>query len=99
MQPTYERIPDKGFTQLNFINTVACPVNVTYMAANQAKSFQLNATSLAFEYDLENGPIRVETTVAAMCGSTVFRHSKWSGFIAGSSAKVCQSSCVTYLIV
>ena len=91
MQPTYERIPEKGFTQLNFINTAECPVYVTYTAANQARSFQLNASSHIFEYDLENGPIGIETTTAATCGNIALRQTKWSGYITGSSTKVSTS--------
>jgi len=87
LESTYERIPADGFTQLNVVNTLPCPVNVTYTAANQARSFQLNATTFSFEYHLEDRPIAFETTVPKTCADIVFRQSTWSGFIDGSSAK------------
>ena len=49
MQPTYEKIPDVGQMQLNFINTLPCDVNVNYYVADDENgTAQLNTTSRTF---------------------------------------------------
>ena len=91
MQPTYAKIPGEGLTQLNFINTLPCQVNLSYVhPRNQTtKWIEMSANSFTFERDLEDKPIPVTAHLSsALCGDVNFSTTEWTGTIQGSSKKV-----------
>lgn len=89
-QTTYPRIPATGLTQLNLINTLPCPVSISYAHGNQAdKWLEINAKSYSFERDLNDGPIRVKANLLSpICGNVDFTTVEWTGTIEGASTKV-----------
>jgi len=88
LEPTYERLPGNGLTQLNFINTLPCQVNVDYVIDDVARSLNLNATGYSFERDLKDGNIDVSVRlVAPLCGGIQFVEPQWTGRIHGNSTK------------
>lgn len=88
-QPTYERIPASGLTQLNFINTLPCQVNVDYVIGDVTRSVTLNATSYSFEHDLKDASIEVTARlVTPVCGGIQFTETQWKGQMRGNSTKV-----------
>ena len=50
-QPTYEKLPGPGMTQLNFINTLPCPVNVTYRVGTEGTYDQLISLDDTLRYN------------------------------------------------
>ena len=91
MQPTYEKLPLEGLTQLNFINTLPCHVNLSYVhPGNQTtKWIEMSANSFTFERDLEDQLIAVRARLASPnCGDVNFSETEWSGTIQGASTKV-----------
>ena len=101
-QPTYSRIPDAGLTQLNFINTLPCQINVSYVNANQVKWIDMNATSYWLERDLKDQPMEVTAQLASpACGKMNFSTPTWTGMMKGASGKVnknCTSDTTRFLI-
>ena len=75
---------------MNFINTLPCPVNISYSHANQPdKWLELNAKTYSFERDLSDGPIRVKANLLSpICGNVDFTTAEWMGTIQGVSTKV-----------
>lgn len=90
MQPTYEKIPGAGLTQLNFINTLPCPINISYVHPNQTtKWIEMSAHSFTFQRDLEDQliPVRAHLSSGSACGGIEFSETEWSGTIQGASMK------------
>lgn len=82
---TYPRIPETGLTQLNFVNTLPCHVNVSYN--NEAKWIEAN--SFSFERDLKDEPLHIQVKSAdSRCGNIELTSPEWSGLINGASSKV-----------
>ena len=90
IQPTYPRIPDAGLTQLNFINTLPCPINISYTAGNnQVEWTVVNATSYSFERNLKDQTMQVTARlINPVCGQVNFSTPTWTGMIKGASTKV-----------
>ncbi|XP_046443391.1 peptide transporter family 1-like isoform X5 [Daphnia pulex] len=89
LEPTYPRIPDAGLTQLNFINTLPCPINISYTGGvDQVKWIEVNATSYSFERNLKDQPIEVTAQlINPVCGQVNFSTPTWTGTIKGASTK------------
>jgi hypothetical protein len=77
-------------TQLNFINTLPCPVNISYAHGNHPdKWLDVGAKSFSFERDLMDGPIRVKANLLSpRCQDVTFSNAEWTGTIEGVSTKV-----------
>lgn len=90
LQPTYPSIPDAGMTQLNFINTLPCPLNISYINNNQVKWIEMNATSYSFERNLNNQSIDITAQLISSpaCQQMNFTIPTWTGTIKGASTKV-----------
>ncbi|XP_046443398.1 solute carrier family 15 member 1-like [Daphnia pulex] len=89
LETTYPRIPAPGLTQLNFINTLPCPVNISYAHGNHPdKWLDVGAKSFSFERDLMDGPIRVKANLLSpRCQDVTFSNAEWTGTIEGVSTK------------
>lgn len=90
-QPTYEKIPGEGLTQLNFINTLPCPIHLSYVYPGNetTKWIEMDARSFIFERDLEEGMIPVTARLAnPLCEDLTFSETEWSGSVQGASQKV-----------
>lgn len=77
-------------TQLNFINTLPCQVNISYMNDNQVKWIEINATSYSFERDLIDRSIDITAQLISStdCQEMNFTTPMWTGMIKGASTKV-----------
>ena len=74
IQPTYEKIPDVGQMQLNFINTLPCDVNVNYyVAPDENGTALLNTTSriyaTPFLSTVDDIVVEAALVVPAYCNS------------------------------
>ncbi|XP_032791790.2 solute carrier family 15 member 2 isoform X1 [Daphnia magna] len=89
LEPTYPSIPDAGMTQLNFINTLPCPLNISYINNNQVKWIEINATSYSFERNLNNQSIDITAQLISSpaCQQMNFTIPTWTGTIKGASTK------------
>ncbi|EFX84703.1 hypothetical protein DAPPUDRAFT_99512 [Daphnia pulex] len=89
LETTYPRIPAPGLTQLNFINTLPCPVNISYAHGHHPdKWLDVGAKSFSFERDLMDGPIRVKANLLSpRCQDVTFSNAEWTGTIEGVSTK------------
>lgn len=90
-QTTYPRIPAAGLTQYNFINTLPCPVNISYFHTGQpAKWMEVNGNSFTFERDVNSDePIQVQAHLLhPLCWNVNFSSPEWTGTIEGASTKV-----------
>uniref|UniRef100_A0A0P5IK34 Oligopeptide transporter 1 n=1 Tax=Daphnia magna TaxID=35525 RepID=A0A0P5IK34_9CRUS len=89
LEKTYPRIPAAGLTQLNFVNTLPCPVDISYVHTNRPeKWFEINAKSFTFERDLSDGPIQVKAILLSpTCGNVNFSTPEWIGTIDGVGTK------------
>lgn len=92
LEPTYAKIPEKGHTHLNFINTLPCPISVSFASGitDEARHITLNATSYSIQHDLEDKPLQVRASTAnSGCGDlTLSQSTEWSGLLQGASEKV-----------
>lgn len=76
---------------MNFINTLPCPVSLSYVyPSNQTtKRIELESHSFTFERDLEDKMIPVTARLAnPLCGDVSFSTTEWDGSIRGASKKV-----------
>ena len=83
LQPTYAKIPGPGMMQLNFINTLPCPVNVSYAVGGQHnESISLNETLRNIETTFlpANQDIAVEASLTGNnCGGITVNTFTWKG--------------------
>lgn len=76
-------------TQLNFINTLPCSINVSYVNDNQMKWIQIDADGYSVESDLKVLPMEVVVKLSEpTCGKLTFPSTTWSGMVKGASTKV-----------
>ena len=74
---------------MNFINTLPCPINVSYHTGGQIKWIEVNATSYMFERNLRDQPVEVTAhLINPVCGQVNFSTPTWTGTIKGASTKV-----------
>lgn len=92
LEPTYAKIPENGHTHLNFINTLPCPISVSFASGitDDARHIIVNATSYNIQHGLEDKPLQVRVSVDnPVCGDlTLTQSTEWSGLLQGASEKV-----------
>lgn len=102
-QSTYPQIPAEGLTQFNFINTLPCPLNISYAHASHPEKqwIELGPKSFIFEKDINSKPIQVHAKLLdSLCGNVDFSAtSEWTGTIEGASTKVILMIIIPYVVV
>jgi solute carrier family 15 oligopeptide transporter 1 len=95
LEPTYEHLPSAGLTQLDFVNTLPCRVDISYAYDNQEIEFQLNKTypstyviDQLFEYKVDQN-ISVKAVADQECGDITMEKSTFNGvfYLAPESEK------------
>ena len=97
LQPTYPKIPGADLTQIDFFNTLPCPVRIHGHFPNQDTpfdEFQINATQ-RFKFGQEPdyipaGKYHIHATlVGGVCGNLTVTGGEWMQDFNTMSEKVC----------
>ena len=92
VEATSPRLLEAGTTQLNFVNTLPCPISFHYnSAAGDKGEMQLEAASERFLRDLHVNPYELQAEIIlsadGTCGGLSVANARWNGQVNGLSKK------------